>query len=130
MVKDKMKNIKNKKLAGMTMAASILIIGITLSGCLGEEGTILRTTGATFPQYQIQKWIDVYHESHPDVKIEYEGGGSGHGQDAFLNGLTQIGRSDPPSKRIRGINFWAQATSPCNFPKLSARWSYHITFQA
>jgi len=118
MVKDKMKEIKNKKLAGMVMAASILIIGITLSGCLGEEGTILRTTGATFPQYQIQKWIDVYHESHPDVKIEYEGGGSGHGQDAFLNGLTQIGRSDPPVKEDTWNKFLGTGDQPLQFPEV------------
>ncbi|WP_048150497.1 phosphate ABC transporter substrate-binding protein PstS [Palaeococcus ferrophilus] len=122
----------------------VLILGLSLaaSGCIsGEKGAgtssnpsstaqassqstsqakvvTLRTTGATFPQYQVQKWIEVYMKSHPNVKIEYEGGGSGHGQDAFLKGLTHIGRSDPPVKESTWKKFLATGDQPLQFPEI------------
>ncbi|WP_456395994.1 phosphate ABC transporter substrate-binding protein PstS [Thermococcus sp.] len=79
---------------------------------------VLRTTGATFPMYQIQKWIEVYQKLHPDVKIEYEGGGSGHGQEAFLKGLTDIGRTDPPVKEDVWKKFLATGDQPLQFPEV------------
>ncbi len=86
----------------------------------GESGSvvIIRTTGATFPQYQIQKWIDAYMKKHPNVKIEYEGGGSGHGQEAFLKGLTDIGRTDPPVKESTWKQFLKTGDQPLQFPEI------------
>jgi len=78
----------------------------------------IRTTGATFPQYQIQKWIEAYMKAHPDVKIEYEGGGSGHGQEAFLKGLTDIGRTDPPVKESTWKKFLKTGDQPLQFPEI------------
>jgi ABC-type phosphate transport system substrate-binding protein len=87
---------RNKKIAGIATAVIIVAVAAAVVLWPHNSGVTIRTTGATFPQYQIQKWIDEYQKSHPNVKIEYEGGGSGHGQEAFLQGLTQIGRTDPP----------------------------------
>ena len=115
-----MKNAKNKKVMGVIMVGvAMAVIAATLTGCLkGKETITLRTTGATFPQYQIQKWINAYQSIHPDIKIEYEGGGSGHGQDAFLNGLTQIGRTDPPVKEDTWNKFLATGDQPLQFPEV------------
>ncbi len=121
----------------------LLAVSVAVSGCIGSNGNgggagsptgspastssstsssaeviTLRTTGATFPQYQIQKWINVYMKSHPGVKIEYEGGGSGHGQDAFLKGLTQIGRSDPPVTEATWKKFLQTGDQPLQFPEI------------
>ncbi|BAD86053.1 ABC-type phosphate transport system, periplasmic component [Thermococcus kodakarensis KOD1] len=120
----------------------VLLLGLSLvaSGCISSEkspstspsstarassqGTsqtkviTIRTTGATFPQYQIQKWIEIYMKSHPNVKIEYEGGGSGHGQEAFLKGLTHIGRTDPPVKESTWKKFLATGDQPLQFPEI------------
>ena len=79
---------------------------------------IIRTTGATFPKYQIQKWIEEYQKINPNVKIEYEGGGSGHGQEAFLKGLTDIGRTDPPVKKEMWDKFLATGDQPLQFPEI------------
>jgi len=114
-----------EKIRGMLTAGGIsllLIASILLAGCIGggkggREVTI-RTTGATFPQYQIQKWIEIYQQSHPGIKVEYEGGGSGHGQDAFLNGLTHIGRSDPPVKEETWNKFLNTGDQPLQFPEV------------
>jgi len=113
------KGIKKEKMM-LTIVAGILLANIiSLTGCIGSKEIItIRTTGATFPQYQIQKWIDVYQQSHPNVKIEYEGGGSGHGQEAFLQGLTHIGRTDPPVKEDTWNKFLSTGDQPLQFPEI------------
>jgi phosphate transport system substrate-binding protein len=52
------------------------------------------------------------------VKIEYEGGGSGHGQEAFLQGLTQIGRTDPPVTEDVWNKFKGTGDQPLQFPEI------------
>jgi len=109
----------------------IFALGLSLvaSGCISEgnasnvpqatsktEIITIRTTGATFPQYQLQKWISIYTKKNPNVKIEYEGGGSGHGQEAFLKGLTDIGRTDPPVKESTWKKFLETGDQPLQFP--------------
>lgn len=108
----------------------LLAVSVAVSGCIGDRNNTttssptsakvitIRTTGATFPQYQVQKWIDVYMKGNPNVKIEYEGGGSGHGQDAFLNGLTEIGRTDPPVKEETWKKFLETGDQPLQFPEV------------
>ncbi|NJF25750.1 phosphate ABC transporter substrate-binding protein PstS [Thermococcus sp. Bubb.Bath] len=120
----------------------VLLLGLSLaaSGCIsGEKGAnatssstaqtssqsssqakviTIRTTGATFPQYQIQKWIELYQNSHPNVKIEYQGGGSGYGQETFLKGLTDIGRSDPAVSADVWKKFLSTGDQPLQFPEI------------
>ncbi|KAA0006561.1 MAG: phosphate ABC transporter substrate-binding protein PstS, partial [Thermoplasmata archaeon] len=45
----------------LVMLASVIIsTTLLLTGCTNDNKIItIRTTGATFPQYQMQKWIDV-----------------------------------------------------------------------
>ncbi|WP_042698233.1 phosphate ABC transporter substrate-binding protein PstS [Thermococcus sp. PK] len=107
-----------------TLLVFVVLAGVFAAGCIDSNSTpsqtsqviTIRTTGATFPQYQVQKWINVYMKGNPNVKIEYEGGGSGHGQDAFLNGLTDIGRTDPPVKEETWKKFLETGDQPLQFP--------------
>ncbi|HIQ38759.1 MAG TPA: phosphate ABC transporter substrate-binding protein PstS [Methanothermococcus okinawensis] len=124
---------------GVVLLLGILLIIpiISLSGCMGtEENTqpqetttteltttsktpvTIRTSGATFPKYQIQKWIAEYQKINPNVKIEYEGGGSGKGQKDFLMGLTHIGRTDPPVKEEMWKKFLETGDQPLQFPEV------------
>jgi len=120
-----------KKFVGLVLVF-VLTLGLGASGCISQEQgeetmtktkqvpqqqIIIRTTGATFPMYQIQKWIEIYQKLNPNVKIEYEGGGSGHGQEAFLKGLTDIGRTDPPVKEASWKKFLA-TDQPLQFPEV------------
>ena len=108
-----------EKLILVMLASAIISTTLLLTGCTNDNKIItIRTTGATFPQYQIQKWIDVYQKNHPNVKIEYEGGGSGHGQEAFLQGLTHIGRTDPPVKEDTWNKFLNTGDQPLQFPEI------------
>ncbi|ENN96248.1 phosphate ABC transporter, periplasmic phosphate-binding protein [Methanocaldococcus villosus KIN24-T80] len=105
---------------------TILISTSFLAGCVNEKSSqketqkiiTIRTTGATFPKYQIEKWIADFQKEYPNIKVEYEGGGSGHGQDAFLKGLTHIGRSDPPVTEKMWKKFLSTGDQPLQFPEI------------
>ncbi|MCD6323838.1 MAG: phosphate ABC transporter substrate-binding protein PstS [Desulfurococcales archaeon] len=56
----------------------------------------LRGSGATFPQPQLEAWMQEFMKAHPNVEVEYSGVGSGAGQEQFFNGLTDFCGSDPP----------------------------------
>jgi phosphate transport system substrate-binding protein len=103
----------NRKL----LLVGLLLVIILLSGCTQPESlqssgsatqpketksstkeTILIGSGATFPQPQIEKWIDEYSKTNPNIKIEYIGKGSGGGQNDFKQNLVDFACSDPPLK--------------------------------
>ena len=128
-----------KKIAALLLGILLLIPVVSLSGCMGaqeeaqpqetaakpatqpttpKKTVIIRTSGATFPKYQIKKWIADYQKVNPNVKIEYEGGGSGKGQKDFLMGLTHIGRTDPPVKEDMWKRFLETGDQPLQFPEI------------
>jgi len=108
-----------RKVLGIVTALAITVVIVAIAmGPHSADTTTIRTTGATFPQYQVQKWITTYQKNHPHVKIEYEGGGSGHGQETFLQGLTQIGRSDPPVTKDVWDKFLSTGDQPLQFPEV------------
>ncbi len=109
---------KNKKIVIGAIVAVVVIVAAIILVPQNSQTITIRTTGATFPQYQIQKWINIYQKSHSNVKIEYEGGGSGHGQESFLQGLTQVGRSDPPVKEDTWNKFKNTGDQPLQFPEI------------
>lgn len=89
----------------------ILMLGaaVLLSfGCSGQKlgdssetgntgGTIrLQGSGATFPKPIYEKWANEYGKLHPNVKIDYQGTGSGAGQKALLTKTADFGASDDP----------------------------------
>ncbi len=72
-----------------------------------EYGTniLIKGDGATFPEPQIQAWINAYTSMKKNVKIEYAGVGSGQGQSDFINGIVDFAGSDPPLKSDK----WSEA---------------------
>lgn len=75
--------------------------GILLwSGCSGQGGNLnspkVQGVGATFPNPLYQKWIDVYSESHPEARIDYQSIGSGAGIKQLLEQTVDFGASDVP----------------------------------
>lgn len=63
-----------------------------------QENVVLTGSGATFPQAQINYWIQKFNEKYPNIKIEYMGGGSGKGQTDFVQGVVDFAGSDVPMK--------------------------------
>ncbi len=77
----------------------VLVFGLALAGCAQRSKSqkiVIIGSGATFPQPQLEKWIDIYTKTHPNVEIDYTGKGSGAGQSDFEKGLVDFACSDPP----------------------------------
>ncbi len=110
--------MNGKTLGILIIVGLIVAAGVYVFYPKTQNVIVLRTTGATFPQYQMQKWIAEYQRTHPGVKIEYNGGGSGYGQETFLKGLTDIGRTDPPVKEDIWNQFLSTGDRPLQFPEI------------
>ena len=82
------------------VAYSISTFHIFKSGTEVEHSKLIliRGDGATFPEPQIQAWINTYISIKKNVKIEYVGVGSGQGQSDFIKGIVDFAVSDPPLK--------------------------------
>lgn len=99
-------NIKNS--INVTILTFIVLAAIIGSACSGEKiGTSqsssisgsavqLQGSGATFPKPIYEKWASEYGKAHADVKIDYQGNGSGAGQKAILAKTSDFGASDDP----------------------------------
>ncbi len=101
----------------------LLALCLALAGCAQQktgstsQKVILIGSGATFPQPQLEKWIDAYMKLNPNVVIEYTGKGSGGGQADFEEGLVDFACSDPPLKEP----LWKrleQKGQPLQFPMI------------
>jgi phosphate transport system substrate-binding protein len=62
----------------------------------GSATVVLNGSGATFPEPAYVKWTGEFHESHPNVQVNYQGIGSGGGIEQFTAGVTDFGASDAP----------------------------------
>jgi phosphate transport system substrate-binding protein len=79
---------KMKSLFALSLVAA-------LSLCSLQADTItLNASGATFPAPLYGRWFAEYSTLHPDVRINYQGIGSGAGIKQFTGGLTDFGASD------------------------------------
>ena len=88
----------------MHLTRFLSLTGITLS-CLAAFLTFspiqkaaadvtLNASGATFPAPLYQRWFAEYNKLHPEVRVNYQGVGSGAGIKSFTDGLTDFGASD------------------------------------
>jgi len=98
-----------KKTVYMTMVIAVALTVIIGAGCSGQKmgdgqnttttsgSTIqLQGSGATFPKPIYEKWASEYGKLNPNVKIDYQGNGSGAGQKAILAKTSDFGASDDP----------------------------------
>ncbi len=102
-------------MGGKKAAAVCVVLGLVMLGILylggpsripkSSEGRgapeshqpiLLKGSGATFPEAQIQAWIKEYTSKNSNVYVEYVGGGSGKGQNDIINGVVDFAASDPP----------------------------------
>jgi phosphate transport system substrate-binding protein len=73
----------------------ILSLLAAFSLCTAPADTItLNASGATFPAPLYGAWFAKYNQLHSDVRINYQGIGSGAGIKQFTGGLTDFGASD------------------------------------
>jgi len=73
----------------------VLSLAALASLCSVQADTItLNASGATFPAPLYGRWFAEYNKLHSDVRINYQGVGSGAGIKSFTGGLTDFGASD------------------------------------
>src|SRR5438105_4023804 len=77
-----------------TVAAGALVVALG-AGALAQKQTI-NGAGATFPIPIYSKWFSEYNRLHPDVQINYGGGGSGQGITQLTKQVVFFGASDGP----------------------------------
>jgi len=61
----------------------------------GDEVSLIGA-GATFPKPLYEKWASEYSKKHPDVRINYQGGGSGAGIKQVSDKTVDFGATDGP----------------------------------
>src|SRR5215813_235060 len=97
----------------------LCLAAVVLSGCGGGtapsgEGTVrLNGAGATFPMPIYQRWFADFKTSHPNVEINYGGGGSGAGIRQLTDGTVDFGASDMP---MTDEQIGAMKVKPLHFP--------------
>src|SRR3954468_10913757 len=76
----------------LTILAAMLLIAQTAA-----RGQVALTgAGATFPKPLYEKWASEYAKSHPNVKINYQGIGSGGGIKQIGEKTVDFGATDGP----------------------------------
>ncbi len=74
------------------LAAGIVLPDDRAGAALND--TSLHGAGSTFSAALYKRWIETYHQQHPDVSITYDAVGSGEGVRRFVAGSVDFGASD------------------------------------
>lgn len=77
-----------KKFIALTLMAVLSVCSVQ------ADTTTLNASGATFPAPLYNRWFAEYNKLHPDLRVNYQGIGSGAGIKQFTDGLTDFGASD------------------------------------
>ncbi len=88
----------------LAVIIAVIVAGVAAYVCLRPAKTStpamkkveLTVGGATFPYYQIERWISLFEKKYPNVTITYNPVGSGKGIANFKAGLYVIAFHDPP----------------------------------
>lgn len=83
-----------------TAAAAVIALGVVST----RADVRLEGAGATFPQPLYERWVSEYQKLHPDVKIDYQGIGSGGGIKAITEKTVDFAGSDAPLSKTEIAN--------------------------
>jgi phosphate transport system substrate-binding protein len=78
----------------MKYILSLALAAVFSIGTIQADTITLNASGATFPAPLYGRWFADYNQAHSDVRINYQGLGSGTGIKQFTGGLTDFGASD------------------------------------
>ena len=89
-----MKTIIRAAVAALALGGSVAVADVRLQG-----------SGATFPQPLYERWVGEFEKLHPDVKIDYQGIGSGGGIKNITQKTVDFAGSDAPLSKseIEGL---------------------------
>lgn len=75
---------------------ALLLAATVFSISMAAQPLTLTGAGATFPAPLYQRWFRDYFREHPNVRVDYQGIGSGAGIENFLGGRLDFAGSDLP----------------------------------
>jgi phosphate transport system substrate-binding protein len=82
------------------LAVALTVGAATLVGGAVRADVELNGSGATFPQPLYERWTSEFQNSHPSIKINYGGGGSGQGiKDITAKVVDFVGSDAPMNKK-------------------------------
>lgn len=86
-----------RRLRTMVVGVGIAIaVGLFTGASLAQGVITLQGAGATFPAPLYTKWFYEYNKAHPNIRINYQGIGSGGGIKAIAARTVDFGASDAP----------------------------------
>jgi phosphate transport system substrate-binding protein len=103
--------IEVKTMKNTILVMFLAVSAFVLAGCSGQKigdgpgaanpqsgsaSLQLQGSGATFPKPIYEKWASEYQKANPNVRIDYQGTGSGAGQKAILAKTADFGATDDP----------------------------------
>jgi phosphate transport system substrate-binding protein len=81
-------------IVAIVIIAGAVIAYTYLSSPATAEEITLNASGATFPKPFLDETIIAYNSIHPNIQINYAGGGSGQGRTDFINKIVDFAGSD------------------------------------
>ncbi|WP_245521850.1 phosphate ABC transporter substrate-binding protein PstS [Staphylothermus hellenicus] len=111
-----MQMLKNKTIiiTAVTLALiilSLLIYNFYISNTYANSNPetttriYIRGSGATFPLPLYEEWFKEFMNEQNNIVVDYEGIGSGAGQEQFFKGLTDFCGSDPPLSHDKWLKY-------------------------
>ena len=91
-----------KKIFTLGIIVTLLLIGVTLSGCVGENGTEGKTKLIQTGSSTVLPLAIAWAEEFIGADISVSGGGSSHGINALLNGDAQLADA---SRLMKGSDY-------------------------
>ncbi len=85
--------MKKIQLLAVTLALTALAVGFTWL-----PSTVITIKGSDTMVQLAQRWAEVYMKQHPEVNLQVNGGGSGTGISALINGTIDICTASRPMK--------------------------------
>ena len=76
--------------------AAVCVLSLFFAGRVHADTINLTSAGATFPQPLYETMIAQFMQTHPDIKINYGGGGSGQGIKGITDKTLAFAGSDAP----------------------------------
>src|SRR5216117_4573931 len=83
--------------AVIAVAVVLIAVGV-LAGWFSQQPTTILGAGATFPYPLIAKWANVYNSTDANVRVNYQGIGSGGGITQITAKTVDFAASDAPLK--------------------------------
>jgi phosphate transport system substrate-binding protein len=77
-------------------ALKVVAATIALGVSVARADVRLQGAGATFPQPLYERWVAEFQKIHPDIKIDYQGIGSGGGIKSITQKTVDFAGSDAP----------------------------------